>query len=158
MPITWNDLTVSFKHLDRSKLVEDWQWLIGETALPILITSIGDMFLQETDGTIHWLMAGSAEYEQVAESYEEFQEKLKEDDLVDTWFVIPLVADLKENNIALEAGKLYGFKKLPILGGEYHIDNFELTDIEVHFALTGQMNFKIKDLPDGTPVNFEITE
>ena len=58
----------------------------------------------------------------------------------------------------MEPGKLYGFKQLPVLGGKYEPDNFELTDIAVHFSMSGQINFKLKDLPDGTKVNFEITE
>ncbi|WP_233407562.1 T6SS immunity protein Tdi1 domain-containing protein [Marinomonas spartinae] len=65
---------------------------------------------------------------------------------------------LKVQGVILEQGKLYGFKQLPVLGGEYEPDNFELTDIEVHFAMLGQMNLQIKDLPDGTKVNFSVTE
>jgi hypothetical protein len=155
--LTWNDLTVSFEHIDRKKLVEDWQWLVGKS-LPILITSVGDAFLQNESGEIYWLITGSAELEKVAESYEEFQSKLNDNELIHEWFLVPVVAQLREQGILLEQGKLYGFKQLPVLGGKYDPENFELTDIEVHFAVSGQMNFKIKDLPDGTSVNFEVTE
>ena len=155
--LTWNDLTVSFEHLDRSKLVEDWQWLIG-SALPILVTSVGDAFLQTETGEVFWLITGSGEFEKVAESYEEFQSKLKENELVSEWFLVPIVAQLKEQGLSLENGKLYGFKQLPVLGGKYEPENFDLTDIEVHFAMSGQMNLQIKDLPDGTSVNFTVTE
>lgn len=157
MSLTWNDLTVSFEHIDRKKLVEDWQWLVGKS-LPILITSVGDAFLQNESGEIYWLITGSAELEKVAESYEEFQSKLNDNELIHEWFLVPVVAQLREQGILLEQGKLYGFKQLPVLGGKYDPENFELTDIEVHFAVSGQMNFKIKDLPDGTSVNFEVTE
>lgn len=157
MPLTWNDLTVSFEHIDRTKLVEDWQWLVG-SSLPILITSVGDAFLQNENGEIYWLITGSAELEKVADSYEEFQAKLNDNNLIHEWFLIPVVSQLKERGAQLEQGKLYGFKQLPVLGGKYEAENFELTDIEVHFAMSGQMNFKMKDLPDGTKVNFEVTE
>lgn len=157
MSLTWNDLTVSFEHIEREKLIEDWQWLVGES-LPILITSVGDAFLQNKAGEIYWLITGSAEFEKVAESYEEFQSKLNDNELIHEWFLVPVVAQLKEQGIQLEQGKLYGFKQLPVLGGKYEPENFELTDIEVHFTVLGQMNFKIKDLPDGTSVNFEVTE
>jgi len=158
MSITWNDLAVNFDHIDREKLVEDWQWLVGSSALPILITSVGDMFLQEVTGEIFWLITGSAEYKSVAESYDEFQDKLKDNEIVKEWFLVPVVSQLKENGIDLEQGKLYGFKQLPVLGGAYEASNFELTDIEVHLAMSGQMNLHIKDLPDGTKVNFTVTE
>jgi hypothetical protein len=157
VPLTWNDLTVSFEHLDRAKLIEDWQWLVG-SALPILLTSVGDAFLQNESGEVFWLITGSAEYEKVADSYAEFQGKLKDNELVHEWFLVPVVAHLKEQGVILEQGKLYGFKKLPVLGGRYEPNNFELTDIEVHFAMSGQINFQIKDLPDGAKVNFSVTE
>jgi len=155
--ITWNDLTVNFEHLDRSKILEDWKWLIG-SSLPILITSVGDAFLQNESGEIFWLITGSAEFEKVADTPDEFKSKLEDNEIVHEWFLIPVVAQLKGQGILLESGKLYGFKKLPVLGGQYEADNFELTDIEVHFAMSGQMNYQIKDLPDGTKVNFELTE
>ncbi len=158
VPIIWNDITVNFNHIDRDELVKDWQWLIGTTAFPILITSVGDMFLKETSGEIFWLITGNAQYEKVAETYSEFQSKLQINELVHEWFLIPIVAQLKDQGIILEKGKLYGFKLLPVLGGAYEANNYELTDIEVYIALSGQINFKIKDLPDGTEVNFKITD
>jgi len=155
--LTWNDLTVSFEHLDRAALIEDWKWLVG-SALPILVTSVGDAFLQNDTDEVFWLITGSAELEKVADSYEEFQGKLQDNELINEWFLVPVVAQLKKQGVVLEQGKLYGFKQLPVLGGKYESDNFELTDIEVHFAISGQMNLKIKDLPDGTQVNFSVTE
>ena len=157
MPLTWDDLTVSFEHIDRNKLIEDWKWLVG-SSLPILVTSVGDTFLQTEAGEIYWLITGSGELEKVAESYEDFQNKLQDNELIHDWFLVPVVAQLKEQGIELVPGKLYGFKQLPVLGGKYEPENFELTDIEVHFAVSGQMNFKIKDLPDGTQVSFEVTD
>lgn len=157
MTLIWDDLTVCFKHIERTKLTEDWQWLVG-TALPILVTSIGDMFLQNEVDEIYWLMTGSAEYIKVADNYEEFQNKLQDNELVNEWFLSSLVAKLKEQGKKLEKGKLYGFKKLPILGGKYEESNFEPTDIEVHFALCGQMNYQIKDLTDGAKVKFTVKD
>ena len=72
--------------------------------------------------------------------------------------MIGLVKKLKEQGIELTDKNLYGYKKLPALGGEYEPDNFELTDIEVHFELSGQIHKQIKDLPDGTKVNIKTIE
>ncbi len=157
MALTWNDLSVNFAHIERETLLADWQWLVGD-AMPILVSAVGDAFLQNEAGEIYWLETGSGEFEQVAHSYEDFQAKLRDKDLVHDWFLVPIVAELKEQGLTLEPGKLYGFKKLPILGGEYEAENFELTDIQVHFAISGQINFQIKDLPDGAQINFSITE
>ena len=40
MPITIEDLTVNFEHVDRAALLADWEWLIGPNRLPILISFI----------------------------------------------------------------------------------------------------------------------
>ena len=97
-------------------------------------------------------------WSKVSDSKEEFQEKLKDDNKVNEWFLVRLVEKIKENGLALTENHLYGYKKLPILGGEYKPENFELTDIEVHFELSGQIHKQIKDLPDGTKVKITTSE
>ncbi|MFT5572092.1 MAG: hypothetical protein ACI9FR_001013 [Cryomorphaceae bacterium] len=158
MAITWNDLTVDFEHLDANILVEDWRWLVGEDARLVLISSMGDIFFQQSAGAVYSLLTGSAEYQKVAKNSEDFQQKLSDDEFIREWFVVNIVSELKEKGMNLEQGMLYGFKQLPVLGGLYHADNFELIDIEVHLATTGQINYHIKDLPDGTEVKFDITD
>ncbi|MGF1731252.1 T6SS immunity protein Tdi1 domain-containing protein [Photobacterium kasasachensis] len=157
MSLTWNDLTIKFDHIERESLIEDWQWLVG-SALPILISSVGDAFLQTESGEIHWLITGSGELEKVADSYEDFQSKLQDNKLVNEWFLVPVVAKLKSLGVNLVDGKLYGFKQFPVLGGEYEAENYELTDIEVYFSMSGQIHYQIKDIPAGAQVNFTMTE
>jgi hypothetical protein len=156
LELSWNDLTVDFHHLNREKLVQEWQWLISDTMLPIMISSIGDLFLEDVDEAIYWLNIGTAELQKIADSAEEFQEKLKDKTLLNEWFIVALVADLKASGKELTRGMVYGFKQLPILGGTYEVENFELTDIEVNCSLAGQIHYQIKDLPDGTKVHFSI--
>ncbi|PIQ46940.1 MAG: hypothetical protein COW03_17470 [Cytophagales bacterium CG12_big_fil_rev_8_21_14_0_65_40_12] len=153
MKISWNDLTVDFSHINPDKLLQDWVWLIGEGKKPILVSSIGDLFLTDKSGKCFWLNAGEGILEEVAESLEEFEIKLKDNKYVNEWFLIALVKIFKEKGFELTDRCLYSFKKLPVLGGEYEPENFEITDIEVHFSLSGQINQKIKDLPEGTNIN-----
>jgi hypothetical protein len=37
MAITLDDLMVDVSHIDRSALLEDWKWLIGENKQPIAV-------------------------------------------------------------------------------------------------------------------------
>lgn len=158
MEITWKDLSIDFSNTDSNKLIVDWIWLIGNDKKPIMISSIGDMFLQDNNGKVYWLNVGEGLLDFVSNSLDDFKLKLKDDSQVDEWFMIELVKALKESGLELTKGKLYGFKKLPVIGGEYVPENFELTDLEVHFSLTGQLHKQIKDLPDGTKVNFKIID
>lgn len=152
MEITWNDLTINFTHIDINRLIESWYWLIGNDKKPILISSIGDLFLEDQNG-IYWLNVGEGIIEKVAENETEFKTKLNDNEIVNEWFLLELVAELKRTGLLLTEKKLYGYKTLPILGGEYTPENFELIDVEVHFELSGEIHKQIKDLPDGTKVN-----
>ncbi|MGB0850483.1 MAG: T6SS immunity protein Tdi1 domain-containing protein [Bacteroidia bacterium] len=153
MKITWNDLKVDFNHIDQNRLTESWNWLIGTDKKPILISSLGDLFLADKNGICYWLNVGEGILEKVADSTDEFKAKLKDNEQVNEWFLIGLIEKLKESGLQLTDKHLYGYKTLPVLGGEYEPENFELTDIEVHFELSGQIQKQIKDLPDGTKVN-----
>lgn len=148
------DLIVDFSHIDPKSLTEDWIWLIGEDMSPIMVSSIGDMFLKDSKGKIHWLNVGAGELKEVASDIEDLKEKMKDDDIANEWFMFALVSDLKKSGLKPKRGKLYGYKILPVLGGEYEVENFELTDIEVHFSLSGQVHHQVKDLPNGTKINF----
>ena len=152
--MTLDDLTVNFSHLKREEILSDWVWLIGKNKLPILLTASGDAFLQDTnDNSISILDVGAGEVHNVAGSFEEFKELLSDKEFVVNYLAVDMVGDLMQNNIVLNQGQIYSFKKPPILGGEYILENIEPTDIEVHFSITGQIHKKVKDLPAGTPIN-----
>jgi hypothetical protein len=158
MKITWKDLSIDFSTIDKSKLIEEWIWLIGNDKEPIMISSIGDMFLKDNNGKIYWLNVGEGLIDLASENLDDFKSILKDDSQVDEWFMIGLIKQLKESGLELTEGKLYGYKKLPVIGGDYIPDNFELTDIEVHFSIAGQIHKQIKDLPEETKVNFKLID
>jgi hypothetical protein len=153
MALTLDDLTVSFSHLDRASLLEDWRWLIGATKLPVLVTALGNAFLVDTaNGSVHVLDAGPGTLQQVAASGEEFRALLRDKDFVVEHFVPIIVVRMREKGYTLEAGQLYGFRTPPVLGGEYSADNLEPTDIDVHFAVIGQAHQRLRNVPAGTAV------
>jgi hypothetical protein len=148
-----DDLTVNFGHLDRAELLSDWQWLLGTTKLPILVTAAGDTFVQDTeDNSVHFLDVASGELKRVAESPDEFSSLLEDRDFVMGHFSVELIADLRQAGRTLEPGQLYSFKKPTVLGGEYVLNNFEPASIEVHFSLLGQIHEQVRKLPPGTKI------
>jgi hypothetical protein len=152
--LTLNDLTVSFSHLPRETLLEDWVWLIGKRRLPILITALGDAFVQDTDdGSVHLLSAGAGTLDRVADDVATFRERLADRAFVLDNFVPGIVADLQNSGRSLAQGQLYSYRVPPALGGEYSADNLEPTDISVHFSVLGQINQRVRDLPEGTVIS-----
>lgn len=152
--MTLDDLTVNFEYLDRDALLSDWAWLIGENKLPILLSASGDAFIQDiTTGSIYVLDTAIAELIEVADSTEQFRQLLTEKDFVVDFMGVEMVGDLIRNNVTLNKGQIYSYKKPPVLGGDYVLENVEPTDIGVHFSLTGQIHKQVKDLPEGTAIN-----
>lgn len=150
--MTLDDFMVSFSNVDREQLLSEWRWLMPSSLQPILITALGNVFVHDVStDEIHMLDVGSADLIPVATSTAEFNLSLQKRDFVMQFFDTSLVTELR-NAFTLPAGNLYGFKKLPTLGGEYELSNFEPTDIEIHFSICGQLQQRLKDAPTGSRI------
>lgn len=153
MTITWDDLTIKFDEKSSDRLIYEWTWLIGTDKTPIMVSSIGDLFLKDATDKVYWLNTGDGTLIEVADRIEKFKEKLQDKDVVSDWFLVDLIAALKAEGKKLDMGQVYSYKKLIVLGGDYSLDNFVPTDIEVHFSFAGQIHQQVKDLPPGTKIN-----
>ncbi|MBA6381363.1 DUF1851 domain-containing protein [Colwellia sp. BRX10-1] len=152
--MTLNDLTVKFDQLERTTILSEWEWMLKEQYLPILITASGDAFIQNLiDDSICWLGTAGAELEDIADSYDEFVELLNNKEFVVDYFMVQMVGDLIQSGKSLEAGQIYSLTKPYLLGGSFKLENIEATDISVHFSLTGQIADQVSNLPDGTNVD-----
>ena len=152
--MTLDDLSVNFEHLDSATLLQDWHWLLDAEMLPVLVTLSGDVFVQDSrDGSVHFLDTVEGQLDCVADSGDEFSELLKDQEFVMERFAVHLIAPLVKAGKAPTDGRVFSFKHPPALGGDYDRDNLDMTDIEVHFSLTGQTFEQINDLPDGTPIS-----
>ena len=153
MAISIDNLTVNFDHLDQSKILEDWEWLIGTSKFPVLITAVGDVFVKDVrDGSIHFLTVENAEIRPIASDLEEFKSLLTDKAFVFDYFAVEAVAALEDAGVKLEPGQIYSLKVPAVLGGKYQLDNIAPTLILVHFSLTGQIHEQVKDLPPGTKI------
>ncbi|MFN8009918.1 MAG: DUF1851 domain-containing protein [Holophagaceae bacterium] len=154
MPITLEDLTVNFRHLNASTLLEDWEWLLGTKKLPILLAAIGNAFVQDVeDGRVHVLDVGSGELRFIAEDSESFRKLLNHREFVADEFVVQIIGDFLLEGPRLLPGQIFSFKRPPVLGGEYAAENLEPTDIEVHFSVLGQIHQQVREMPPGTPIS-----
>lgn len=151
--MTLDDLTVSFRHLQGETVLSDWTWLLGASAAPLLITAVGNAFVQDpSSGEIKLLDVGSADLVPVAASTAEFEDLLTQREFVAKFFDVQLVGELLKSGQTLAAGELFGFKRLPTMGGDYVVDNFAPTDIEVHFGVSGQLQAQVSRLESGEVV------
>ncbi|WP_291725720.1 T6SS immunity protein Tdi1 domain-containing protein [Bernardetia sp.] len=153
MNLEWSDFSIDFTHFDSLQLLESWKWLVGEQKKVILITSIGDLFYTDEKDRVYWLMTGQGESKKIADSLQEFEAELNSEKIFEEWFLPNLLKEIHQNQPKLTKGFLYGYKKIPTLGGEYEAQNYEITDIEVHFTICGQLQEKVQKLSNGVIIN-----
>ena len=153
MRLTWNDLTVATDTHSQADLLSEWRWLLGTSYQIVLISSLGDLFLADAAGHIHWLDAGAGRLTEVAASLDEFQQLRQQPAHATEWFATQMVGDLLQSGLRLARGQCFGYKLPPVLGGAWEPANFEPTDLSVHFSILGQVCRQVRDLPEGTPVS-----
>jgi hypothetical protein len=151
-------LTKDISKIDQKDILSEWRWLLPDVKSVLIVTCMGDMFLEDKDGKVLFLLYDGGELEIVAESKPEFELYLKDEEKCDNWFLPLLFEKLITAEKYLKSNEVYSLKKTGILGGEYVVENIDPTDISVHFTLAGIICKKIWDLPDGTKVNISIIE
>ena len=135
-----NDYMIDQGELDWSNLLSEWTWLLPSTFTPWIVNRLGDIIIANEDDTISFFDVGCGRFQRVADSREH---------------LIRLI-DEGENGVLLKPKTVYGFKVPPLLGGKYDLENFEVTDISVHYGFLGDLYGQMKDVPDGSKVRVKI--
>jgi hypothetical protein len=139
----------------RRIILQDWSWLIGVDKDVAAISIFGDAFLTDVNRSIFWLDTGSGCMEKVTNNFGEFLDYLNTDkgknDLLLDW----LQAELATRGFELQNDEIFSYKKLPIVGGKYEVDNIIRLNVCEHFSVTASLHFQMKDLPDGTIVRLK---
>ncbi|MDB4265368.1 DUF1851 domain-containing protein [bacterium] len=151
-----NDYLIDPANRDWLDLLADWKWMLPNKFTPWLVNRFGDIFMVLEDGTVHMLGVGAGRLEQMAKNRNDFCLKMDEDQNSEEWLLISLVDSLTESGMHLEGGECYSFVTLPGLGGKYEKENVKIYDLSVHYAVSGQIFEKIKDIPDGTKIKFDV--
>ncbi|MES2774489.1 MAG: T6SS immunity protein Tdi1 domain-containing protein [Bacteroidota bacterium] len=153
MTVDYNQLIKDITKIDLDDICSDWQWLLNNEYSPIMVSLSGDTFLADKNAAIFWLDTGKGQLKQIADNIEEFKSALEDIDNVDEWLLASTVLDLIAAGITLKEREVYSYRKMPILSGDYSLENFEPTDISVHFSITGQICRQLRNLPKGTRIN-----
>ena len=153
MAVDYNQFIKDITKIDLDDICSDWQWLLNNEYSPIMVSLSGDMFLIGKNIAIFWLDTGKGQLKKIADTIDEFKSALEDLDNIDEWLLASTVLDLIETKITLKENEVYSYKKMPILKGDYSLENFEPTDISVHFSMTGQISKQVINLPEGTRIN-----
>lgn len=146
-------LTIKTDGLPFDTLLSDWRWLVSPDFTPVLITAFGDLFLCDRSGRIHFLDLMTGEFKPVAETQEEFDRLCEDRERRRSWFASFLFTEVRKLQGDLSTGECYSCKKPLSLGGQLEPDNFERTDLQVHYSILGQLHQRTRGLPPGTKID-----
>jgi hypothetical protein len=153
-----HDYLIDHRGLDWPSLFAEWTWLVPKQCTVWIMNRFGDLFLVFDDGSVHMLDVGGGSLEHVANSRDDFQAKVDEDENANDWFMIPLVDQLLAAGMTLKKGECYSYNQPPVLGGDYTVENTCVLPIAEHYGAYGSIHNQIKDLPDGTQVVLNVTK
>lgn len=109
---------------------------------------------------VHWLDAGTGLVERVARSATDFEEIIRTaPDLVDEWFLPPLVERLHAAGKKPKAGESYGFTILPVFAeGKFDVDNMFVTPVSEQFVGMANVHHQLNELPDSSRVRIKVVD
>ncbi len=143
---------------DWSTILKTWHWLLPAEFTLWFMNRFGGLFIVTNDGSIYLLQMDDGEFNKIANSKDAFSNLIDEDNNANEWLYIPLVDKLVSNDVYLKDGECYGFLKPPVIGGDYVPENVKPISVADYVGYLGSFYEHIKDLPDGTKVEFKITE
>lgn len=160
MTVTWNDIAFQLESSVAQAAATEWSWLVAEPWTPLVCSMVGGMFLEKSNGTVHWLDTGTALVEQVANSRADFEQVMKASPaLVDEWFLPPLIERLHAAGKKAGAGECYGFTILPVFAeGKYDVSNMFVVPVREQFVGMADIHRQISELPEGASVQVKIVD
>ncbi|WP_162945055.1 DUF1851 domain-containing protein [Flavisolibacter nicotianae] len=158
MTLTINQLTKDITSVNIEDILSCWMWKVAEMHALVTMSVLGDLFLLGKDDAVYWLQTDSGNLTKVANTFSQYKDFLNNEEKVNEWFLPLFVAELVAAGKTLKQNEVYSYKKLPVIGGEYSVENIEPTDMSVHFAFSGQICEQIKDLPDRTEVRIKVKQ
>src|SRR3954454_14296602 len=90
---------------DADEALESWRWLVPENVRPLVLTAFGDLFLISTTGAVLFLDTAAGKCTKVASSIEDWEGKLRDDRLINEWFMPGLLSELLEAGLRLCQGE-----------------------------------------------------
>lgn len=156
MSISIADYLIDQAGIDWHKVLAPWSWLLPPKFTLWLVNRFADLFLVLPDGTVHMLDAGAGTLTKLADSRDEFGAKIDEEDNANQWLMIPLVDKMVATGAVLGPGQCYGFKKPPVLGGDYTVENTVALPVWDYLGAYGSIHEQLKDVPDGSQVVLNV--
>ena len=147
MALTYEELTNTVDNYTKEDLIGDWRWLVSDAWEPVTVTKMGDLFLLDESGKVHFLDSATGQLSLAASSVDEFHQLAAQPDKQEPWFKASLVEKFRAAGIPSSHRQVYSLDQPAIKGGTYDPENIIASDAAVHLANQGQLLQELKNQP-----------
>lgn len=127
-------LMVDLEQVDLHTLLQAWTPTVGDQALPMLVTALGDVFVQDLrSGRVSFLQTSSGQLEAVCNSAEELESLLENPEFVEHFFDPAAVSTLDASGLARGPDEVYALLVPGWEGGDWEGDNIVVRPLLEHF-------------------------
>ena len=146
-------LLASVSLADVEEALRDWRCLHADLGRPILMSAVGDVFVESATGQVSRLDTGVGSVHSIAKSRAAFDAAASNSVNLDEWFLRPVVAELRSKGILLGHNQCYGFTILPMFReGSYGAANRFILNAMEHIRFTADIVRQTQSLRDGETV------
>ena len=133
-----------------------WSSILPSPVRGLRTNLFGDPFLVDAAGAVHMLDRGGCSTERIAASEQEFWRIIQADS--EGWQLRPLADECRRAGKLLADSQCYAFTTLPVLGGEYAVENVWVAPWREWFAFTADIFRQIERVPDGGTVSLNVVD
>jgi hypothetical protein len=152
-------LLASVSLADVEEALRDWQCLHADLGRPILMSAVGDVFVEDAKGQVSRLDTGVGSISLVAESRAVFDVAASNSSNLDEWFLRHVVTELRSKGMLLDQNQCYGFTILPMFReGSYGATNRFVLNATEHLRFTADIIRQTRSLRDGETIKLRVVD
>jgi Domain of unknown function (DUF1851) len=152
-------LLASVSLADVEEALQHWQYVHADLGRPILMSAVGDVFVEGAKGQVSRLDTGVGSLSVIAESRAVFDATASNSARLDEWFLRPVVTELRSKDILLSHNQCYGFTILPVFReGSYGAANRFVLNAMEHLRFTADIIRQTQSLRDGESVELRVVD
>ena len=141
-----------------SEIIKSWGWVGVNPTEIVAENEFGNLILKDADDKFWRLCPEDVYCEVVAESIDDYNELINDNDFLNDWNMTIMVNEAIEMLGELKEGYKYYMVVPGVLNGEYSGTNIQTAPFIDIIRISGNLGKQIKDLPDGAEVKLKVID
>jgi hypothetical protein len=138
------------------EIKDAWGWVGIEPQEVVVENEFGNLIVKDSNDRFWRLCPEDVYCEVIAESIDEYNALVKDDEFLEDWFMSAMVLEAEKSLGKLEPGYKYHMVIPGIFGGDYGGSNIKVAPLPEIIRFSGDLGKQIKDLPEGAEIELNV--